>query len=112
MKRAIVQLFWGEKFVDEVLNTTAASYKQSDVDRIAITDHSTASMIPERSPFDKVITVENLSHSLLAKAGLYQHLPEDYDSFVFLDTDTTLLEDISFGFQKAESYGIAAVMVT
>lgn len=39
---------------------------------------------------------------------MFEVLPPEYNSFVFLDTDTHILLDISQGFEKAETYGIAA----
>jgi lipopolysaccharide biosynthesis glycosyltransferase len=38
---------------------------------------------------------------------MFEFIPEGYDSFVYLDTDTWVLGDLSFAFEKAEQHGIA-----
>ena len=45
---------------------------------------------------------------LLRKTELINFLPENYDSFLFLDSDTVVISDIEMGFTKAELFGIAA----
>src|SRR5262249_54446267 len=49
---------------------------------------------------------------LLAKTEMFDLLPVEYDSFLFLDADTHILLDITMGFEKAEIYGIAAAQAT
>ena len=38
---------------------------------------------------------------------MFELTPDGYESFVYLDADTWVLGDLSFGFEKAEQHGIA-----
>lgn len=109
MCRGIINLFWGQKYLNEVLTSIGNSI-DTGLPRIAITDHATQALMPARAPFDEVITLRIGERSLLAKADLYTHLPAGYDSFLFLDTDVTIIDDISLGFERAEVHGMAAAM--
>src|SRR5690625_2094287 len=46
-------------------------------------------------------------NGLLRKSELIHYLPSGYDAFLFLDSDTIVLEEISFGFEMALKHGIA-----
>ena len=61
----------------------------------------------EGSPFHDVVVVRITEYNLLAKCCLMGELPDGFDSFLFLDVDTFILKDITFGFEMAERYGIA-----
>jgi hypothetical protein len=109
MKRAIVHFFWGAPYLQEAIRAAEDSIDVG-VPRIAITDRPTARMCSTNSPFAEVVSVRIGRPSLLTKATLYRHLPTGYDSFLFLDTDTRVLADLSYGFEMAEAWGLAAVM--
>lgn len=100
MKRAAIWLCWGQRYIDEAARS---SRSVAPFDRFLIcpTDEGA----PEGC-FTGVRRVERLS-SLRDKSRMAEYLPDGYDSFVYLDTDTTVLGDISFGFEKAEQHGIA-----
>jgi hypothetical protein len=102
-KRAIVFVAWGETFIAEVLNCIRASTALPDVERILITDQTSA-------PPDGIFTVirpDFKTHGHLRKTELFDILPKGYDSFLFLDSDTLVIADIELGFIKAETHGIA-----
>jgi len=48
----------------------------------------------------------------LNKSTLWDYLPEEFNSFLYLDTDTVILKDVTFGFEQAEKHGIAASPAT
>ncbi|OCQ90651.1 hypothetical protein BCD64_28745 [Nostoc sp. MBR 210] len=102
-KRAIIFLAWGEKYINEVLNCIKESHLP-DYDKILITDQ--ISEVPKCEL--KVIRADFKTNSLLRKAELIDFLPNNYDSYLFLDSDTIVISDIKMGFTKAEIHGIAA----
>jgi hypothetical protein len=111
MNRAVIYYFWGSRYLEEAIHSAGYVREFLPYPRVVITDETTASLIGKDAPFEQVVTVERPPEgSLLAKARLYEALPVEYDSFVFLDTDTTVIGDITFGFEMAEHYGIAACM--
>ncbi|MGH9238276.1 MAG: hypothetical protein ACRD3G_09580 [Vicinamibacterales bacterium] len=108
MRRAIVNFFWGPKYLREALASISRSVPVG-VPRIAITDEATARLI-RGSPFERVIVAAIRNRSLLGKAELITNLPAEFDSFLFLDTDAVVVGDISHAFARAETFGIAAAM--
>jgi hypothetical protein len=96
-------------FVAEAV-ASATSAALPGVDRILITRSDSTGFLPANPPFEKVLTHLFTLPGLMAKAEMVNFLPDEYDSFLFLDTDTRLLADVSFGFQRAEAHGIALVM--
>ncbi|MBE9005028.1 hypothetical protein IQ259_08245 [Fortiea sp. LEGE XX443] len=102
-KRAIVFFAWGEKYISEVLNCIKVSH-MPDYDKILITDQ--VSEVPKCEL--KVIRANFQINSLLRKTELIDFLPDNYNSYLFLDSDTIVISDIEMGFAKAELYGIAA----
>lgn len=109
MRRAIVYFFWGQSSLEEATRS-ANRAAFLGLPRIAVTDRETAPLIPNDAPFEERMIVQPREYSFLAKADLYCHLPQSYDSFLYLDTDAFIIEDISYGFEKSEKYGIAACM--
>ena len=107
-RRAVVYFFWGPLHLSEALRSAATVRRCCDLPIVAITDVSTSQIMPPW--FDRVVVFQEPAVSLLAKARLIELLPDDYDSFLFLDTDTEVLEDVTYGFEKAERFGIAGVM--
>jgi hypothetical protein len=108
-KRAIVYVCWGQKFINEAL----ASARTTDflgIDRILITTEESLVFLPASHPFARVVAHAFALPGLLCKTEMAALLPGVYDSFLFLDTDTRVLLDVTFGFEKAEAHGIAAVM--
>lgn len=111
MKRAIVQLLWGSRHLAEAEECAKRSVDPG-VPRICITDTDTAKLVPVLAPttFSETVCVDRPLRGLLAKACLGEWLPDRFDSFLFLDTDTQILDDISYGFERSEAFGLAAVM--
>lgn len=101
-RRAIVFLSWGERYVGEVLRCIERS-KLPNYPIILITDQQTP--LPPSNL--RVVRVDFALKGLLRKSELARHLPEEFDSYLFLDSDTIVLDDISLGFEMAEAHGIA-----
>jgi len=108
-KRAIIYIAWGEKWVREAL-VSARTAAFLGIDRILITREDSLEYLTDESPFAKIITHRFTLSGYLAKAELVHAVPGEYDSLLFLDTDTHVLMDIRFGFDQSERHGIAAVM--
>ncbi len=108
-KRAVVFLAWGKRHVNQVFSCIKES-KLSGYSLILITDHST--WVPEKVPGLEIVRADFLHDCFLRKAELSIFLPKGYDSYLFLDSDTVVIEDISFGFEKAEIHGIALATAT
>lgn len=106
-KRGIVFLAWGDSFVAEMRKCIQES-QLPDYPIFLITDEST-----HVEPFTDRLRVVRTRFKLHGHKGhakkceLVKHLPEGYDSMLFLDVDTRILGDISLGFDKAELYGLA-----
>jgi hypothetical protein len=64
--------------------------------------------VPDDSPFH-VIRANFSMSGHFRKSEIAHYLPNGFDSYLILDVDTTVLGDLSFGFEKAESHGIAMV---
>lgn len=108
-RRAIIYIGWGEQHVKEAL-ASAETAGFLGIDRILITTEASLPFLPQSPPFSRVVTHAFSLSGTLAKSELWALVPEDYDSVLFLDTDTRVLMDITFGFDRAERFGIAAVM--
>jgi len=108
-RRAIVYFCWGEKYINEAL-ASAQTTDFLSIDRILITTRESLFFLPAKHAFARVATPTFFLPGLLSKSEMFALLPEEYDSFLFLDTDTRVLMDITLGFEKAEAHGIAAVM--
>lgn len=107
-RRAIIYVAWGEKHLAEATQS-AHSAASVGADRILITNAATLLFLKQKDPFERVILHEFRLRGPLAKSEMFDLLPEEYGSFLFLDTDTRILLDISQGFEKAATHGLAAV---
>ena len=105
--RMIVWLAWGESHIREA-SQSCETFKRMGYPTCLITDESTKSVAGTQL-FDIVqaVSLPTDRPGLLVKCSLWEWLPDDYDSFLFADTDTRMLEEVHFGFEKAEQYGIA-----
>ena len=107
LMEAIVFIAWGEKYIGEIRRfLDNSSPKALEIDKILVTDYST-NIDLIKDDFISVIRLREIGEGLLPKSTFYQFLPSNYDVFCFLDTDTIVLGDISFGFLKAKQFGIA-----
>ena len=106
MKRAIVWFCWGERFIGEAMDS-ARSAMAIEADRILITDAEGATYAGGNPAFTSIIQTRLIHVNNLDKSRLIDLLPDGYDTFLFLDTDTKIVGDVSLGFEKAEQHGIA-----
>lgn len=106
-KNAIVFLAWGNRFIDEVCSCIAKSKPYiSEYDLILITDEdSDTSGIEDQ--VSRVIHAPFELTGLLRKTEIIKFLPDNYTGFLFLDSDTIVVQDLSLGFEKAKLHGIA-----
>lgn len=105
-KHAVIFLAWGEKYVKEVESCISQSQTIQRYDLILITDMDT-NLSNLRCDFTKIVRTSFETQGLLRKTELIRFLPNTYDTCLFLDSDTTVIEDISLGFEKAEKFSIA-----
>jgi len=111
-RRAIVYMVWGKNYMD-ILLRNARSAEFMGLPLILITDASSQGFIPDNHPFSQIKIVEKFrSEDMLNKSTLWDHLPKEYNSFLYLDSDTVILKDVSFGFEQAEKHGFAASQAT
>ena len=102
-RRAVVFVAWGDRFVAEVAACLERSPYLAEFDNYLITDLVTAVDIQGL----QVVRVDFANEGLARKVEMVEHLPAGYDSYVFLDSDTTVIADLELGFRKAETHGMA-----
>lgn len=106
-KRAIVFLAWGEKYINEMQQCIKESILPN-YPIFLITDEDT-----KVNENDKRFQVLRVNFKLTGRRGharcgeLLDHIPKEFDTYLYLDVDTRILGDISLGFDKAEKYGMA-----
>jgi len=111
-RRAILYLAWGEKYTRQACDN-ARSAKFMGVPLILISDKANQNLIPDDHPFDEIRLIDEFrSYDMLSKSTIFDIAPKEYNSFLYLDTDTVILEDIRFGFEMAEKHGIALCPAT
>jgi hypothetical protein len=106
MKRAIVWFSWGERFIDEAIDS-ARSAAAIEADRVLITDAEGAKYTKNNPAFTSIVQTRLIHADNLEKSRLIDLLPNGYDTFLYLDTDAKIIGDVSLGFAKAEQHGIA-----
>ncbi len=110
LRKAVIFLAWGEKYICELSRCIQMSKDFfAGLDLILITDEAT-DVKWLKSVMTRVFRVNfrfGRGSWLLRKTELYDHIPKEYDTYLFLDTDTIVLGDISLGFKKANLHGIA-----
>ena len=107
-REAVVFLAWGKKFINELSNCIEKSSAFLEgMDLVLITDEETdVELVREKFAF--IVRHKFKTNGLLRKTELIDALPEtSYEAYMFLDSDTVLLGDISLGFAKAKQFGIA-----
>jgi hypothetical protein len=111
-RRAIVYMVWGADFIHEAMRS-ASSAAFMGIPLVLITDTASQGFIPDKHPFSHIQLVEKFrSTDYLNKSTLWDHLPQEFNSFLYLDTDTVILKEVTFGFGQAEKHGIAASQAT
>ena len=105
MKRAILFNAWGSQCIQEIGRCVEARTYPRELATYLITDRETdVDTLPDW------VQVERIDYRLergLRKVETLEHLPVGYQSFLYLDSDTIILNDIELGFTKAEQHGIA-----
>src|SRR6056297_120748 len=104
---AVIFFAWGGSYVRETEQCILKSKPIQSYDLILLTDRETDISAIEKW-FKSIIRVPFESSGLIRKTELFGYLPDEYDLFLLLDSDTVVLEEISLGFEKASEYGIAA----
>lgn len=105
-KYAVIFLAWGEKYIKEVEHCIERSKAIQGFDRILITDEDTG-LEQLGTDFTRIIRAPFTTGGFLRKTEMINYLPHEYDVYLFLDSDTIVIEDISLGFDKAEKFSIA-----
>ena len=108
-KHAVVFLAWGDKYLKEVERCVKNSPFIATYAKVLITDQDTV-LDGVDVAFTEVIRATFETQGLLRKTEMARLLPDTYDAYLFLDSDTIVIEDISLGFEKAEQVGIAAAV--
>ena len=104
--RAIVFVAWGDKHIQLVADCLRES-RLPDYPVVVMTDDTTkAHGLPQS--VELVRRASNLSGKA-RKTEFFNHLPQQIESALLLDADTRVIDDISFGFEKAEKHGLALV---
>lgn len=103
----VVFVVWGDKYVAEVPACVERSPGIAGLPVVLITDTETA--VPELAGIE-VIRADFSMTGHYRKSEMWRFLPETYDDFVFLDTDISVVGDISLGFEKARQHGVAMVL--
>ncbi len=85
-KRGVIYIYWGDKVLPELNRSIESLHKHH----------------PEL-PY-KAISIDPTS-SLLDKAKMLEVSP--FETTLFLDTDTVVMDRLDFGFEKAEQFGLA-----
>jgi hypothetical protein len=106
MRRAIVWFCWGERFISEAIDS-ARSAAAIEADRILITDAEGAKHANGNAAFTSIVQTQLIHANNLDKSRLVDFLPDGYGTYLFLDSDTKIVGDVSLGFAKAERHGIA-----
>ena len=108
-KYAVIYLAWGEKYLNEVISSLRESVVLEQYDIVLLTDDSVDQFSSDELGewFDSIIKVNFKLKGLLRKAEIYDYIPDGYASYLFLDSDTFVLEDISLGFEKAMRSDVA-----
>jgi hypothetical protein len=106
MKRAIVWFCWGERFIDEAIDS-ARRAAAIEADRVLITDAEGVTYVNGNTVFTSIVQTQLIHGNNLEKSRLVDLLPDGYDTFLYLDTDAKVVGDVSLGFAKAEQHGIA-----
>lgn len=101
--RAVLLVGWGPKGTLDAERAVLRLPSAQQADIFIVADHdlnlnTRASLI--RVDF-------NLPHTLRKAEGIVTHAPKGYDSVLYMDSDITLMDDVSYVFAKAEMHGIA-----
>lgn len=102
--RAVLFVAWGDPYVETINECIAApGFPNYPIHLITDKETSVSSLPPD-------IHVTRIDFHLggkTRKAEMVRGFPDEEVTYLFLDTDTRVLLDVSFGFEKAERHGMA-----
>lgn len=105
-KRAIVFVAWGDKHIKLAADSIRES-RLPDYPIVLLTDDTT-----EVKDLPKDVDLVRRDSKLSGKARkteFFNRLPAHIETALFLDADTRVIDEVSLGFEKAETHGIAIV---
>jgi hypothetical protein len=101
--RAVIWVNWGTSEELMLQRSTKSAEAHTNADFFVISDSELH--LPESV---KRIPHQFSSRGFARKAEALAHaVPGGYSTYLFLDADTVVLDDISFGFEQAKRFGIA-----
>lgn len=103
---AVIYLAWGESFLAQALESYQFSKQHLPKDVYLITDKSTL-VTEEVGVVFKIIRADFKTKGLLRKSEMITYLPDGYDGYLYLDTDTKVLHTIELGFCKILHHDVA-----
>lgn len=101
--RAIIWVNWGKSQESLLQRSTVSAAQFVEADQFVISD----------SPLNLDESVTVLAHTYRTEGfarkaeALAKVVPQGYQTYLYLDSDTLVLEDISLGFDKAQQFNIA-----
>jgi hypothetical protein len=104
--RAIVFFAWGVEYVSRVRDCIRQS-TLPDVPVWLMTDSETE--IGDLAKSVRLLRHDSALSGKAKKTELFAHIPSEIDTALILDADTRVIDDVSLGFDKAESHGMAMV---
>ena len=107
-RRAVVYVAWGDRHLSEARDSARSVRAHTRYDTILITDGTDDGSQEQDCAFGTIIRTAFALDGFFRKTEMFDLLPENYVSFCFLDTDTTLVTGIDQAFEKSERYGLAA----
>jgi len=77
------------------------------IDLVLFTNEVGARQARSAMAFTSIVPIRLRYANNLEKSRLIDLIPADYESFLYLDCDTRIIDDATFGFAMAERHGIA-----
>lgn len=103
MKRAILFIGWGAKGTLDAEKAALRLPVEEQADVFIVSDHPLSLDTRARH----TLVDFEMPHTLRKAEGITKYAPRGYSAVLYLDSDITLLDDISFVFDKAELHGLA-----
>jgi len=103
INRAILLVGWGAKGTLDAERAVLRLPPDQQADIFIVADHDLT--LDSRASLIRVDF--KLPHTLRKAEGIVTHAPKGYDSVLYMDSDITLLDDVTYVFAKAEMHGIA-----
>jgi len=110
--RWCVWLAWGQKHLVEA-ERSRASAAHFGHQSLLITDQASLDQMGDSAlNFDETTVVDFTFPPIgnLRKTEIWRWLPRNRGSLLLIDTDTQMLQDVSYGFMQAERFGLACTL--